>query len=62
MAEAVEELAQDELGTGVDVNEPFGHTELLADESAQRSGIGLSVVVAVGHLGLCGSDSLVNRQ
>jgi hypothetical protein len=36
LAEAVEQLAQDQLGAGVDVDEPFGHAEPLADK--RRSG------------------------
>ena len=36
LAEAIEKLTQNELGTGIDMNEPFGYADLLADEPAQR--------------------------
>jgi hypothetical protein len=35
LAETLEELAQDELRTRVDVDQPLWHCELRADEAAQ---------------------------
>jgi hypothetical protein len=62
LAEAREQLAQDQLGTGIDVDQPFGHAELVAEQAAQRRRIRFGVVVAARHLGLRGGDGGIDRR
>jgi len=56
LTEAIEQLAQDELGTGIDMNARLGNVELLREKAAQRRRIGLRVIVAEGQLRLRGGD------
>jgi hypothetical protein len=61
VAEPVEELAQDQLGAGVDVDQALGDLQLLGDGPPEWRGVGLGVVVAARGLGLGRSDRLVDR-
>lgn len=46
LPEAVEDLAQDELRTGIDVDVPLGNANLRRDQLPQRGRVGLGLVVA----------------
>lgn len=62
LTETIEQLAQDKLRAGVDVNEPLGYADLLAQQSAKRRRVRVGVVVSAGHLGLGCSNRLVNGR
>jgi hypothetical protein len=62
LAKAVEQLAQDQFGAGIDVDQPLGHPQPLAQQLAQRRRIGLGVVVAVRHFGLRRGDRFLDRR
>jgi hypothetical protein len=50
LAEAVEELPQDQLGAVIDVNEPLGNREPVADQARERGRVRLGVEVPARDL------------
>lgn len=62
LAEPVAELAEDQLGARVDVDEGFGKREALADQPTERRGERLCPEVPPRGLSLRGLDRLVERR